>query len=90
MVKKSTPLSNIQDIISRVNSNITGKFSRTPEPIVILSPKILKAIGDDMVHISEFIVAKVKGLIPDLNSHFEITDDINELPRSKLTGYRIN
>lgn len=33
-------------------------------------------IGDDRIHISEFIIAKIKGLIPKLDGHPEITDEI--------------
>ena len=70
------PLSNIRDIVIRVNSNSTGIFSRIPELIAVLGSDISRIIGDDRVHISEFIVAKINGRIPQFNGHPEITDDI--------------
>jgi hypothetical protein len=83
-------LSNIRDIVIRVNSNSTNIFSRVPEPIVVLESGISRIIGDDHVHISEFIVAKIKGLIPGLDGHPEITDDIfHRLPSNISNPLRI-
>jgi hypothetical protein len=70
------PLSDVRDIIIRVNSNPMGVFSRIPEPIVILGLEISEIIGDDCIHISEFIIAKIKGRISQFNGHPEITDEI--------------
>jgi hypothetical protein len=81
MKKDSYSLSDIIDLINRVNENKTGIFSRIPELIAILEPNLAKVIGDDHIHISEFIIAKVKGMIPALDGHLEITDHIfKELP----------
>ena len=70
------PIIPIKSLLDRVNSNTTGIFLRTPEAIVILDSQFPEKIGDDRVHISEFIIAKVKGLIPTLGGHPEITDEI--------------
>ena len=84
------PLPDIRNIVIRVNSNSTGIFSRIPEPIVLLESDISQTIGDDCVHISEFIVAKINGLIPGLDGHPEITDDIfHRLPSNISNPLRI-
>ena len=81
MQRKVIHLLNIRDLVNRVNINKTGTFSRIPSLIAVLEPNLAKIIGDDQVHISEFIIAKVKGLIPALDGHPEITDHIfEELP----------
>lgn len=67
----------IHDIISRVDSK-NGLFSKIPELISMLNSQISSIIGDDVVYISEFVIAKVKGKISELNSHPEITDEIIE------------
>lgn len=83
MVHKPPLLSDIRNILDRVNSNTSGIFSRIPEPIYIPNKQISRVIGNEAVHISEFIIAKIKGLIPTLNSHPEITDEIFcRLPQS--------
>ena len=51
------------DIIQRVNNNKTGIYNRNPELIAIIGIEISSIIGDSHIHISEFIVAKVKGKI---------------------------
>lgn len=66
--------STIDDIVARVNTNRTGIFSRVPEPITVLRPEISSIIGDAQIHISEFIIAKIKGLIPAFIGHPEISD----------------
>jgi hypothetical protein len=81
MKRNSFSLSNVKDLVNRVNTNETGVFSRIPELIVILEPNLAQVIGDDHIHISEFIIAKMKGMIPALDGHLEITDLIfKELP----------
>jgi hypothetical protein len=67
----------IRNIISRVN-NKNGSFSKNPELISILNSDISDIIGDNFVYISEFVIAKVKGKINELNGHPEITDEIIE------------
>jgi hypothetical protein len=90
MPKNHLSISNIEDLLDRVNSNTTGIFSRAPEAIVILGSELAEKIGDDRVHISEFIIAKVKGLIPTLGGHPEITDDIfGRLPLSIFNPSRV-
>ena len=65
----------ISDIILRVN-NKKGLFSKIPEPISMANSRISNIIGDDAIYISEFVIAKIKGRIKELNSHLEITDEI--------------
>ena len=90
MQRKSPKISNIKDMLHRVNSNKTGTFSRMSEVIVMLGPELAEKIGDNRVHISEFIIAKVKGLIPTLGGHPEITDDIfGRLPSSLYSPSRV-
>ena len=78
MPKNHPPISKIKDLLDRVNGNKTGIFSRIPEVIVILDKKSGELIGDNHVHISEFIIAKVKGLVHGFSGHTEITDEIFE------------
>lgn len=77
MQKKPTTIL-IKNLLDRVNSNATSIFSRIPEAIVILDSELSRKIGDNRIHISEFIIAKVKGLIPTLGGHPEISDKIFE------------
>jgi hypothetical protein len=69
-------LTNIADVVTRVNTNQTGKFLRVPEPIIMLRSEIASVIGDTFIHISEFIIAKIQGRIKDNVGHPEITDEI--------------
>lgn len=72
----------IKDIIDRVNTNSNGIYDRVPKPIVTLPPEISKIVGGDTIHLSDFVVAKIKGLISGLGGHSEITDQmISELPQ---------
>jgi hypothetical protein len=66
----------IEDILKRVNKNTTGIFERSSELIVTVPQEISRIIGDDEIHLSEFIVAKVRGFIRDKVGHPEITDEI--------------
>ncbi len=66
----------IGDLLTRVNNNHDGIFRKIPEPIVILCEDISSIIGDDSIFLSEFVIAKVKGKIPLLSGHPEITDEI--------------
>lgn len=66
----------INEIVERVNRNKTGIFKRDSELIVILPDTIAEVIGSYHIYISEFIIAKVKGLIKNNAGHSEITDDI--------------
>ncbi len=66
----------MEDLIRRVNDNKTGIFKRIPELIVVLDRAIFDAIGDDSIHVSEFIIAKIKGRIRGNIGHPEITDEI--------------
>lgn len=69
-------LINIANVVTRVNMNQTGIFLRMPEPIIMLCPEIASIIGDNYVHISEFIIAKIRGRIANNAGHPEITDEI--------------
>ena len=90
MPKNHCQLSEIRDLLERVNLNKTGTFSRIPEAIVILDSVLAERIGDDVIYISEFIIAKVKGLVPALKGHTEITDEMFErLPLSLCNPNRI-
>ncbi len=42
----------------------------------MVNENISNIIGDDCIHVSEFIVAKIKGKIIEHNGHPEVTDDI--------------
>jgi hypothetical protein len=77
-MRKKSRIISVKNLLDRVNDNKTGIFSRIPEVIVILDSRLAKLIGDDYVHISEFVIAKVKGLIHGFNGHSEITDQIFE------------
>lgn len=66
----------IEKLLSVVNKNTNGIFSSIPEPIIILNKNLSEIIGDNIVYLSEFVIAKIKGKVPELNSHVEITDDI--------------
>ena len=84
-MQNELPIIFIDDLLDRVNSNATGIFSRIPEVIVILDSELARRIGDERIHISEFIIAKVKGLIPTLGGHPEITDEtFKRLPLNLL------
>ena len=78
MARNHPLLSDIRDLLDRVNSNTSGIFSRIPETTIIIRPEIAGCIGDNRVHISEFIIAKVKGRISGFNGHPEIIDAIFE------------
>lgn len=67
---------NIKDILEKVDSNLTGVYSKKPQLIAIIDAEITGIIGDRLIHISEFVIAKVKGLIPELDGHPEITDEL--------------
>ena len=67
---------NIKDLLKKVEKNKTGVFSKTPVLVAVLNKEISDIVGDELVHISEFVIAKIKGLIPDLDGHREITDSI--------------
>ena len=63
-------------ILTRVHRNSTGFFSRTPEPIAILDFNTSEALKGEVIHISEFVIAKIKGCVARLAGHPEITDGI--------------
>ena len=66
----------IESILIDIKKNNNGIYSRIPKPIIILNKNISHIIGDSIIHISEFVLAKVKGMISELNYHPEITDNI--------------
>ncbi len=49
------------------------RFSREPQRIAILPKHIATIVGDTEVYLSEFIIAKVMGLVDGLSGHPEIT-----------------
>ncbi|MEK7095653.1 MAG: hypothetical protein AAB917_03265 [Patescibacteria group bacterium] len=73
---KYCSLSKIRDILDRVERNKTHIFSKEPEMIVVLNQNISSIITDNNVHISEFIVAKIKGRIRNNRGHSEINQKI--------------
>jgi competence protein ComEC len=80
----------VQDILKRVTSNTSNRYSNIPEPIVILDREIASIIGDTVICLSEFVVAKIKGLIPDVQSHPEINDEmLCNLPRVLMRPFKI-
>ncbi len=71
--KNSSP---IFDLLNRVNRNTSGIFKRESELIITLPPVIANVIKSNRIYLSEFIIAKVKGLIIGINGHPEITDNL--------------
>lgn len=67
---------NIEELLIKVEENKTGTYSKVPVLVAVLDEEIGSIIGDEFVHISEFVIAKIKGLIPELDGHKEITDDL--------------
>jgi len=67
---------NIEELLIKVEENKTGTYSKTPVIVAVLNKEIGDIVGDRFVHISEFVIAKIKGLIPELDGHKEITDDL--------------
>jgi hypothetical protein len=83
-------LIDIEKLLGKVKTNESGVFSKTPILVVVLDEKIACVLGDHLIYISEFIIAKVKGRISKLNGHPEITDDIfKRLPQSLSRPYKI-
>lgn len=72
----SIKLVKIKNLLKKVNENDDGIFSRKPKPIVVITGHISNIIGDNVIYLSEFVIAKIKGKIPELNGHPEITDKI--------------
>lgn len=73
----------IGELIQNVDRNTTGRFDRNPKVVVELPKHISEIIGlkDGRVYLSEFVIAKIKGKIPELNGHPEITDAmLQDLP----------
>ncbi|GEM_PF-2573846 len=76
--------------LDTLNENKTGKFNKESLPIVKLNPEVSKVIGDNTIHISEFVIAKVKGLVKGFLGHSEITDDVlKNLPENLSNPYKI-
>ena len=67
---------NIHNLLEKVEKNATGIYPKVPVLIAVLNKEISEIVGDRFVHISEFVIAKIKGLIPELDGHKEITDQI--------------
>ena len=82
---KSKIGANIENLLKKVEKNNTGVYSKTPMLIATLNKEISDIVGDQLVHISEFVIAKIKGLIPELDGHKEITNDLF-LKLPKLLG----
>ncbi len=86
MKKKSS----IHDLIDRVNKNTIGIYKRDSELIVTLPAVIANIIKSNRIYLSEFVIAKVKGLIKTNEGHPEITDKIfKQLPKSLSNPFRI-
>ena len=74
---------NIKSLLKKVEKNKTGMYSKMPVFVAVLNAEIGDIVGDRLVHISEFVVVKIKGLIPELDGHKEITDEhFLKLPKS--------
>jgi hypothetical protein len=74
---------NIKDLLKKVEKNDTGVYSKIPVLIAVLNIEISDIIGDRLVHISEFVIAKIKGLIPELDGHPEINNSVFiKIPKS--------
>src|SRR5882724_4357709 len=73
---KEGPLTTIENILDDLVRNTSGIFSRTPLPIFVLPLKISNIVGDDIIHISEFVIAKVQGRMGFNKGHPEITREI--------------
>jgi hypothetical protein len=74
---------NISDLLKKVEKNETGIYSKMPVLVAVLNEEISGIVCDQLVHISEFVIAKIKGLIPELDGHKEITDYIfTRIPKS--------
>ncbi len=66
----------MEDLLQRVNKNTDGIYNKNSELITTVDEDISVIIGDHSIHISEFIIAKVKGKSVGLVGHPEITDEI--------------
>lgn len=87
---KNTKIINVAVLLEGVNSNKSGIFNKESELIAVLPKDIALTIGDNRIHISEFIIAKIKGLIVGNNGHPEITEDIFiKLPESLSNPFKI-
>lgn len=75
-MEKHDETSGINNMLVSVEINQTGVFSRIPQAIAVLNDELSDILGDRIVYISEFIIAKIKGKIPKLNGHPEITDEM--------------
>ncbi len=51
-------------------------YDKNPQFLTRLKPIIAHVIGSDTIYISQFVIAKIKGNIPSLNYHPEISDTI--------------
>ena len=67
---------NIKDLLLKVEKNTTGMYSKTPVLVAVLDKEISIIIGDRLIHLSEFVIAKIKGFIPELDGHKEITNGL--------------
>ncbi len=80
----------MEKLLSRISSNTTGSFSKKAECIAVVDDSIARIIGDSKIYISEFIIAKIKGKIPALPGHTEITDRFFlRLPKSLHFPFKI-
>ncbi|MDO8430373.1 MAG: hypothetical protein Q7S72_00060 [Candidatus Taylorbacteria bacterium] len=71
-----TRLIKIQSLLDNVRDNKSGIFSNKPHLVVILNKQLSVLIGDEKIHLSEFVIAKIKGRIAELQGHPEIMDGI--------------
>lgn len=66
----------ISRILTGVKKNKTGIFDRNPELVATLPPHIAGIISEENIYISEFIIAKIKGLVHRYPGHPEISDEV--------------
>lgn len=75
----------VVELIERVLLSCANQtlFSREPQRIAILPKHIAVTVGDREVYLSEFIIAKIMGLVSGLAGHPEVTKDVlQRLPNS--------
>ncbi len=81
----------ISNILKRVNS--LGKnhiFDKNSHKITCIRDPIASILGARTVYLSDFIVAKIKGFVPGLTGHREVTDSLfKRIPKTLNHPYKI-
>lgn len=66
----------IRRLITSVERSKTGMFEKKPICIGTLSVHLASIVKDDRIHLSEFVVAKIKGRIKGFHGHPNLTNEI--------------